>query len=222
MTTEMALDDLEGGATVVARPEIDRAKVARYFFRSTLAQQVVFTLVTVGFWTPVLLLWLVGLGRWYANRRAAELDYRLLPGRLLVRDGVLTKVRRTIPLDRITDVALQQGFIERSFGLWRLGIQTASAGTAVAEGTILGLVDPGAFRAVILAERDRLLDGDDALALPAAEASRSLAAAGQRSPAVLGSAPGQVSRISDERAISRLDRIENLLAEIAVNTRKSR
>ncbi|HFE44379.1 MAG TPA: PH domain-containing protein [Nannocystis exedens] len=213
MTKEMALDDLEGGATVVARPQIDRVKVARYFFRSTLAQQFVITLVTVGFWSPVLLLWLLGLGRWYATRRAAELEYRLLPGRLLVRDGVLTKVRRTIPLDRITDLVLQQGFIERSFGLWRLGIQTASAGTAVPEGTIHGLVDPAAFRAVLLAERDRLLDGEDALALPAAKTPPSLA--------MSASVPPQASPIVDRGGNSRLDRIESLLAEIAVNTRKS-
>lgn len=221
MTTEMALDDLEDGATVIARPQIDRAKVARYFYRATMTQQFVFTLLTVGIWLPVLLIWLLGLGRWYATRRAAELDYRLLPGRLLVRDGVFTKVRRTIPLDRITDVALQQGFIERSFGLWRLGIQTASAGTAVAEGTVLGLIDPGGFRAVLLAERERLLDGDDAVALPAVAASRSLALADQRSVATAGGMSAQSSRMDNERMILRMDRIESLLAEIERNTRDS-
>ena len=223
MTAEMALDELDSDGGEVARPTIDRAKVARYFFRSTLVAHALITLTTVGIWLPFFLLWVLGLGRWYAARRAHELDYRLLPGRILVRDGVFTKVRRTIPLDRITDISLNQGIVDRWFGLWRLGIQTASSGQPTAEGVVYGLIDPKGFRAEILGQRDRWLSGEDALALPAArERAALMAPASALAPtaAALERAPSRGAEVASGSAEARLDRIESLLAEIAVNTRR--
>jgi len=220
MTTEMALEELDGGIEI-ARPEIDRRKVARYFFRGTLVTHFVLTLVTMGFWSPVLLLWVCGLGNWYAAKRSVELDYRLQPGRLLIRDGVFTKVRKTIPLDKITGVGLQQGIIDRWFGLWRVGIQTASSGQPTAEGTIFGLLDPKGFRAAVFAQRDRWLEGEDAAALTpgSPSAPRALAAAGRGGLSRPSRDLGMATVTEGGDSVERLDRIEALLAEIADNTR---
>lgn len=226
MTTDMALDELDSGGTQLVRPSIDRPKVARYFFRSTLVSHLLVSLFTLGLWLPVLLAWVLGLGAWYAAQRAQELDYRLLGGRILVRDGVFTKVRRTIPLDRITDISLNQGIVDRWFGLWRLGIQTAGSGQPAAEGVVYGLVDPKGFRAEILAQRDRWLSGDDALALPPGREQGALVAASSPLAGSTGrSAASPLARPPTDsaeqwRAEARLDRIESLLEEIASNTRR--
>ncbi|MEZ4383808.1 MAG: PH domain-containing protein [Nannocystaceae bacterium] len=218
-TSNFELDELDAGQVVVARPELDREHVARFFFRAGLLTHLLVTFVSVGMWSPVLVAWLLGLGQWYSARRAEELDVRLLNGRLLIKDGVFTKTRKTIPLDKITDVGLQQGILERRFGLWRLTIQTASAGQPTAEGQLYGVTDPKGFRAEVLAQRERWLDGEDV----DRRAPQALAPAGGRAPARL-SAPiggdGLVSRGELDSAVERLDRIESLLAEIAINTRR--
>jgi putative membrane protein len=218
--SDLDLDDLDAGQAIVAQPTIDRERVARYFFRAGLWAHFVITLMTVGFWSPVLLIWALGVGQWHSTRRAQELDVRLLSGRLLIKDGVFNRTRKTIPLDKITDVGLQQGIIERSFDLWRLNIQTASAGQPTAEGQLFGIVDPKTFRGQVLGQRERWLDGEEVEGRPSQVA---LAQAQTRAPAqrvaIAGAAPA--SRAEIDGAVERLDRIESLLAEIAINTRRS-
>ena len=50
---------------------------------------------------------------------------RLLERKLVVKRGILFVVEKSIPLEKITDVALSQGPLMRLFGLYRLSFETA-------------------------------------------------------------------------------------------------
>jgi membrane protein YdbS with pleckstrin-like domain len=198
------LDILDDDQAVIMQPSIDRDRAARYFFRANLLVHALITLATFGLWGPFLLLWMAGFGQWYAKRRSLELDYRLLPGRLLVSDGVFTKVRKTIPLDKVTDIGLVQGIVDRWFALWRVSVQTASSGQAAPEAVLVGLRDPREFRRGVLAQRERWLESGDApISAPEVRA--------------ISSATGD---LGGERVERRLAEIERLLAKIAENTRR--
>jgi putative membrane protein len=199
---DLGLDHLDESSPVLMRPDIDRAHTARYLFRSGLLMHGLIALFSFGFWLPFLLLWGFGFGQWHSTKRSIELDYRLLPGRILVADGVFTKVRKTIPLDKVTDIALVQGIFDRWFGLWRVQIQTASSGQAAPEAMLLGLQDPKAFRRRVLEQRERWLDSGEPTARP--EGS---------SPARRPAAALDTPDVGDK-----LDRIEALLSKIANNT----
>lgn len=204
--TDIDLASLDDDQAVVLEPAIDRERAARYFFRVNLLVHALITLVSFGLWAPVMLLWMCGFGQWHAKARSLELQYRLLPGRLLVSDGVFTKVRKTIPLDKVTDMGLVQGIVDRWFGLWRVSVQTASSGQAAPEAMLVGLQDPKEFRARVLAQRERWLDSGDATALPPSADAR------------LPVLPSEGS--AGDRVERRLAGIERLLQKIADNTQR--
>lgn len=97
--------------------QIQRIQVARYLYWST-------TLM-LGF--IGLMMWIVGVviafiyalifGPWLSRKQAEVLEYRLYESNLFVHQGVFFIKRKTIPLDRITDIVLVQGPLLRYFGL---------------------------------------------------------------------------------------------------------
>ena len=202
-STDIDLDALDDDQAVIMRPTIDRERVASYFFRASLMAHLLVAVFTVGLWLPVLLFWIAGFGQWYSSKRSLELDYRLLPGRLLVSDGVFTKVRKTIPLDKVTDIGLTQSIIERWFSLWRVSVQTASSGQAAPEAVLLGLADPKEFRRGVLAQRERWLESGEAAQVPPREPVAALR---------------PVPDLAGAGVEERLQKIEQLLERIANNT----
>ena len=68
----------------------------------------------------------------------------------------------TIPLNRITDLRLQDGPLMRHYGLRGLKVETAgqSSGPGTSESDLLGLVDAVEFRDAVLRQRQQLLDTD--------------------------------------------------------------
>ena len=74
-----------------------------------------------------------------------------------VKKGLFVKVKKTIPLEKITDVASVQGPIMRRFGLYALSFETAGqsgAGTSGALVKLLGIDESEAFRELVLDTRD--------------------------------------------------------------------
>ena len=134
--------------------EIQRPRVARYFYWSSTLM-----LGVVG-----LFMWVVGViiavvyaltfGPWLSRKQAEVLEYRLEGTYVFVHQGVFFIKRKTIPLDRITDIILAQGPLLRHFGLWRLDIQTAGSGQQRAEASLYGLTDPEQAKQCILSARD--------------------------------------------------------------------
>lgn len=105
---------------------------------------------------PLLLLWFpLGLlaTKRYINNMSAELTEQ----KLIVRKGLFTRTENTVPLDKITDMALIQGPIMRMFDLHKLTIETAGQSSAGALISLTGVVDVTHFRSQVLAQKSKIM-----------------------------------------------------------------
>lgn len=135
--------------------DIDRDKIISYY-------------LWLGLLTcaPFVLLFGIGLilaGIYYAihtlymTRWVKVLRYCLDDKALRVESGLLFKSRKTIPLDKITDLELVQGPLLRALGMWTVNVQTASTASGSPEATLVGLVLPEHVREEILAAKTAYL-----------------------------------------------------------------
>ncbi len=90
---------------------------------------------------------------------------------LAVGKGILFRVEKTVPLDKITDVGLAQGPLMRHFGLETLTVETAGQSSQGALLKLIGVVETRRFRDAVLRQRD---------AVAAARAEEALAPSGSR------------------------------------------
>lgn len=110
---------------------------------------------------PLLLIG-VPLAQWYWSRYYAHLRVRLTTRDLEVHRGILVQEDKSIPLEKITDLAVFQGPIMRRMGLKGIKVETAGQSTAAgALVSIIGIDDTDDFRDRVLAQRDRITDRDD-------------------------------------------------------------
>lgn len=89
-----------------------------------------------------------------------------------VKKGLFVKVKKTIPLEKITDVGSVQGPIMRRFGLQALSFETAGQSGAGASGALvklLGIEDSEAFRDLVLDTRDAASQGQGSTPAAAAK-----------------------------------------------------
>ncbi|AUD61718.1 MULTISPECIES: PH domain-containing protein [Shewanella] len=112
-----------------------------------------FSLSIVGI--PLLLLWFP-IGLWGTRRYIRNMSAELTSNKLIVRRGILTRTENTVPLDKITDMALIQGPIMRLFGLHKLTVETAGQSGAGALISLVGIVDAPQFRTRVLEQKERL------------------------------------------------------------------
>ena len=96
-----------------------------------------------------LIIWLV------AGRILAAMSAQLLTRKLVVK-RVFFKEEKSIPLEKITDVALSQGPLMRQFGLYRLSFETAGQSGQGALVSLLGVIDAAEFREAILKQKDEI------------------------------------------------------------------
>ncbi|MFC4701134.1 PH domain-containing protein [Glaciecola siphonariae] len=80
----------------------------------------------------------------------------LLERKLVVKRGILFKVEKSIPLEKITDVGMVQGPLMRAFGLYRLNFETAGQSGHGALVSMIGVIDAEHFRERILEQKDSL------------------------------------------------------------------
>ncbi len=104
---------------------------------------------------PLLLLWFP-LGIWATRRYIANMSAELTEQKLIVRKGLITRTENTIPLDKITDMALIQGPIMRLFGLHKLTVETAGQSGTGALINLVGVVDVYHFREQVLTQKSLL------------------------------------------------------------------
>lgn len=104
----------------------------------------------------VLPIWII-LGKIITKRYLDSHECVLTDRTLKFKKGILTRVEKTIPLDRITDLGTVQGPIMRLFDIDAMSIETAgqSAGGALLQ--IAGVKDSQAFRETVLKQRDRVV-----------------------------------------------------------------
>lgn len=112
-------------------------------------------LALIGF--VLLPLWLV-FGGIFTTKYRQSLSCVLTERSLKFSKGVLTRVEKTVPLEKITDLGMVQGPIMRHFGLHGLTVetagQTAGPGALV---SLVGIVDAVGFRNAVLEQRDRVV-----------------------------------------------------------------
>ncbi|REL33032.1 PH domain-containing protein [Rhodohalobacter sp. SW132] len=100
--------------------------------------------------------WLIA-GRAYLNKYFEGLHCELTTRALHFKKGVLFTTERTIPLDKIQDLAFKEGPVLRYFGLSSLQIETAgqSAANAV-DMKLTGIIDSEGFRKKVMDQRDEV------------------------------------------------------------------
>jgi putative membrane protein len=103
---------------------------------------------------PIAIILVLFIGQRMLNAMSAELTER----KLVVKRGILFKVEKSIPLEKITDVGMIQGPLMRAFGLQTLNFETAGQSGAGALVSMLGIIQAADFREKILAQKDRLQD----------------------------------------------------------------
>ena len=106
---------------------------------------------------PLLLPWLLGLGQLYCRKAFDRLECQLTPRALHLRKGLVFRVERTIPLDKIQDLSLHTGPVLRAMGLTSIRIETAGQSQQGAPDLkLLGVVDAEVVRDAVIAQRDRV------------------------------------------------------------------
>ncbi len=155
--------------TIIREASFD-PKVKTYWL---LSGALVFVITIVGI--PLLLLWFP-LGLMFTGRYLDRMSCTLTSKSLKVKKGVLVRVEKTIPLEKITDMALVQGPIMRAMDIDRLTVETAGQSGAGALVSLTGIVQAAAFREAVLAQRDAMADSGpapDSLGAVSAEAAAS-------------------------------------------------
>ncbi|MBL8755190.1 MAG: PH domain-containing protein [Planctomycetes bacterium] len=124
------------------------------------------------------LMFLLRLG--YALARYLTLQFTLTADELRVREGLLERQERRIPLDRIQDLGFESSLLRRALGLVTVSIETASGLGVEARLDALSRADADHLREVLLAARAAATlqpsvppptapaDGDAGAAAPAA------------------------------------------------------
>lgn len=123
-------------------------KVCNYWL---LSGTIVLTVTIVGI--PLLFLWLP-LGLFFTRRYLERMECVLTPKALKVKKGILVRVEKTIPLEKITDMGMVQGPFMRHFDLHTLTVETAGQSGTGALVSLTGIVDAPGFRERVLAQRD--------------------------------------------------------------------
>ena len=90
---------------------------------------------------------------------------------LHVKKGVLNKIEKTVPLEKITDLQMSQGWIMRRFDLRTIAVETAGQSGPGSLISLMGIKDTERFRRDVLDQRDRM-GGDTASAPTASDDGR--------------------------------------------------
>lgn len=99
------------------------------------------------------------IGLWVTGHYLRRMSCTLGEKTLHVRKGVLRRVEKTVPLDKITDIGIVQGPIMRYLGLEALSVETAGQSTPGALIKLIGIVETRQFRAAVLRQRDVVVAG---------------------------------------------------------------
>lgn len=132
--------------------EAEFGNAVRYYLTS---MTIILTLIIVGI--PLLLIFLP-LTYILRTIEYEHLRCTLYERTLRVKRGVLNKVEKTIPLDKITDLAITQGPIMRFCGVEAISVETAGSTSGMGSALVflVGIKNAKAFRDAVLDQRDRL------------------------------------------------------------------
>ncbi|MEX0329960.1 MAG: PH domain-containing protein [Puniceicoccaceae bacterium] len=140
---------------------------------------------------PFLLIW-VPIGLYLTKRFLDRMECILTEKNLKVHKGIFTRVEKTIPLEKITDLGLVQGPIMRYFDVHQLTVETAGQSTGGPLVSLTGIKDVKDFRETVLAQRDSLRE-----AKPAEQPAPAPASTAANDGAVLAEIRDTLNRIED-------------------------
>lgn len=107
--------------------------------------------------SPLIVIWVLGPGQWWAGHYYRKLRCALDDKHLNFRKGILFQVEKTIPLENIQDVTFIEGPLLRRFDLSILRIETAGQSPGQAHNMqLVGIVDAHRVRDEILRRREAL------------------------------------------------------------------
>jgi len=169
-------DDSVRQETILQAADFD-TKLPKYW----MAQALLMMLVTIVF-IPVIPFWLF-FGWNFHRKQYARLECHLTDRSLNIRKGLIFRVEKNIPLDKIQDVGLREGPLLRWLGLASLVVETAGQSNpqAGADAHLVGVVNAPAFRDAVLDQRDPVVANLRGPAAPAALPSAAAKDAGRSS-----------------------------------------
>lgn len=98
-------------------------------------------------------IWVV-IGWWVVNKEFETMSATLTENSIHLKKGVFNRLEKTIPLDKVVDVALRTGPLLRMFGLATVQIETAGSNAqGTADMVLKGIVDAEGFRNAVLTQR---------------------------------------------------------------------
>ena len=107
---------------------------------------------------PLLLVWLLGLGKWYSRHYFEKLECELTEHSLRFKKGIMFQVEKTIPLENIQDMTFIEGPLLRHFNLCILEVETAGhARQGQTDMKLVGINDAPEFRAAVLGQRQAII-----------------------------------------------------------------
>jgi putative membrane protein len=119
----------------------------------TLSGIITLTASVVGI--PLILVWLL-VAPVFTKRYLDSMECVLTRRTLKIKKGVLIRTEKTIPLEKITDMGMVQGPIQRQMNLHTVTVETAGQSGQGALVSLTGIVDPEGFRETVLNRRDEL------------------------------------------------------------------
>ena len=140
-------------------PVIKQAEIKPEVIRYHLWGVVIFSVITVVGIVLLPITW--PLSRYLLQRYYQRLEVVLTRRDLKVRRGIISIEEKSIPLEQITDLALNQGPLMRLFDIKGMRVETAGQSATGALVTVVGLADVDSFRDAVLDQRDRISDEDD-------------------------------------------------------------
>ncbi|GAB4544921.1 MAG: PH domain-containing protein [Phycisphaerales bacterium] len=110
--------------------------------------------------------------RWYYVKYYERMSCTLTDRKLLIGRGVWNRTEQAVPLDKITDMQMNQSFIMRWLDLEAIRVETAGQSNMIGGlAGIVGVKDSRGFRAAVLRQRDRTVGTADRGEAPAAAPS---------------------------------------------------
>lgn len=92
-----------------------------------------------------------------SGRILAAMSAVVTERKIVVKRGIFHKEEKSIPLEKITDVAMHQGPLMRMFNLYRLSFETAGQSSPGALVSLIGINDAASFRETVLAQKDEVM-----------------------------------------------------------------
>lgn len=171
--TDVAVADpeLHTGDEAVLRQATFNPKVRTYWL---LSGALTLTVSIVGI--PLLVLWFP-IGYALTGLYLGRLRCVLTEKNLHVARGVLVRQEKTVPLDKITDLAMSHGPIMRFLDLRGLSVETAGHSGQGRLIKLVGIEGTEEFRAAVLAQRERMAAGEGASSASSTAASAAVGGA---------------------------------------------